>query len=84
MSRYCRIAVSAAVLELGIYRAFGALLLLLLCSAAWLPAQDRAPAPSKGTEPIRWPGMQTNGQMLLPTQWSLRPAGKQLLVGDFR
>ncbi len=27
--------------------------------------------------------MQPSGQMLLPTQWSLQPAGKQLAVGDF-
>lgn len=35
------------------------------------------------TPPPRLPGMQANGQMLLPTQWSLSPAGKQLAVGDF-
>lgn len=29
------------------------------------------------------PGMQPSGQLLLPTQWSLKPAGKQLAVGDF-
>ncbi len=32
---------------------------------------------------FRLPGMQANGQMLLPTQWSLQPEGKQLAVGDF-
>jgi Phosphoesterase family len=41
-------------------------------------AQDR---PVKGE--MRLPGMQASGQMLLPTQWSLQPAGKQLAVGDF-
>ena len=28
------------------------------------------------------PGLQEGGEVLLPTQWSLRPAGKQLEVGD--
>ena len=32
---------------------------------------------------MRLPGMQASGQMLLPTQWSLQPAGNQLAVGDF-
>ena len=41
-------------------------------------AQDPLP---KGD--MRLPGMQASGQMLLPTQWSLQPAGKQLSVGDF-
>jgi DNA-binding beta-propeller fold protein YncE len=34
-------------------------------------------------QPRRLPGMQASGQVLLPTQWSLDPAGKQLKVGDF-
>src|SRR3954470_24807800 len=29
------------------------------------------------------PGARTNGFVLLPNQWSLRPAGKHLIVGDF-
>lgn len=29
------------------------------------------------------PGLQHDGSVLLPNQWSLRPVGKQLLVGDF-
>lgn len=29
------------------------------------------------------PGYQANGQVLLPTQWSLQPAGKQIKLGDF-
>lgn len=31
----------------------------------------------------RLPGVQPHGQILLPTQWSLRPAGRQLVLGDF-
>ena len=29
------------------------------------------------------PGLQRDGSVLLPNQWSLRPVGKQLPVGDF-
>ncbi len=29
------------------------------------------------------PGFQRDGSVLLPNQWSLRPAGKQIQVGDF-
>jgi len=38
------------------------------------------------TEPrplLRLPGVQDDGAVLLPSQWSLRPAGKQIEVGDF-
>jgi len=35
-------------------------------------------------EPIRrTPGPQPDGSVVLPNQWSLRPAGKQVEVGDF-
>ena len=34
-------------------------------------------------EPPRTPGPQTDGSVLLPTQWSLRPVGRQVPVGDF-
>ena len=33
--------------------------------------------------PIQWPGLQSNGQTLLPNGWSLRPAGEQVDLGDF-
>ena len=29
------------------------------------------------------PGVQPGGAILLPNQWSIRPAGKQLELGDF-
>jgi DNA-binding beta-propeller fold protein YncE len=29
------------------------------------------------------PGVQPSGEVQLPNQWSLRPAGRQILVGDF-
>ncbi|MEX0712121.1 MAG: bifunctional YncE family protein/alkaline phosphatase family protein [Pirellulales bacterium] len=31
----------------------------------------------------RLPGLDDSGQILLPNQWSLRPAGKQIKLGDF-
>ncbi|HEY1172559.1 MAG TPA: alkaline phosphatase family protein [Verrucomicrobiae bacterium] len=31
----------------------------------------------------RWPGLQADGSVLLPNMWSLRPAGKQVDLGDF-
>jgi YVTN family beta-propeller protein len=33
--------------------------------------------------PVLWPGAQPDGSMLLPNQWSLRPAGRQTELGDF-
>jgi sugar lactone lactonase YvrE len=43
-------------------------------------AEEKNPATH---QPRRLPGMQAGGQVLLPTQWSLDPAGKQLKLGDF-
>src|SRR4051794_14472006 len=40
--------------------------------------------PSARTKPeVTWPGQQSDGTMLLPNMWSLKPAGKQVLLGDF-
>src|SRR4029453_10905173 len=52
---------------------------------AVLFAVSSALAQDKGVahQPRRLPGMQAGGQVLLPTQWSLDPAGKQLKLGDF-
>ena len=36
-----------------------------------------------GASQVVLPGLQRDGSTLLPNQWSLRPAGQQLLVGDF-
>jgi YVTN family beta-propeller protein len=35
------------------------------------------------SEPIAWPGFKEDGAMLLPNQWSLRPAGRHVELGDF-
>src|ERR1700716_3918676 len=39
-----------------------------------------APAPAVARS---LPGLQPGGHVLLPNQWSLRPAGKQVPLGDF-
>lgn len=39
-------------------------------------------APAFG-QAVRTPGPQPDGSVILPTQWSLRPAGRQIEVGDF-
>src|SRR5437867_2559128 len=31
----------------------------------------------------QWPGRRADGSVLLPNQWSLRPAGRQIGLGDF-
>lgn len=43
-----------------------------------LPSEDKPARP----RPI-WPGPQPDGRVQLPNQWSLRPAGVQLELGDF-
>jgi YVTN family beta-propeller protein len=40
-------------------------------------------AVSAVAQSVRTPGPQPDGSVLLPTQWSLRPVGRQIEVGDF-
>jgi DNA-binding beta-propeller fold protein YncE len=58
------------------------LLVLGSCAAIGKAAEDDekddAPRP-----PVRLPGVQPSGGILLPNQWSLRPAGRQIKLGDF-
>jgi YVTN family beta-propeller protein len=51
-------------------------LLLFFVLAAFGAGVGRAATPEL-------PGLQRDGSVLLPNQWSLRPVGKQLAVGDF-
>jgi DNA-binding beta-propeller fold protein YncE len=39
--------------------------------------------PAARNQDIKVPGIQSDGAVLLPTQWFLRPVGKQFVVGDF-
>jgi len=40
-------------------------------------------APCSAQNKVLWPGLQPNGSVLLPNQWSLRPAGNSVQLGDF-
>ncbi|GIW86166.1 MAG: hypothetical protein KatS3mg108_0490 [Isosphaeraceae bacterium] len=51
---------------------------LWLTAALMLTAQE-APAPGA----VTWPGMQADGRVQLPNGWKLRPAGRQIALGDF-
>jgi YVTN family beta-propeller protein len=64
---------------------FAAVCLLIGCSVLLLTlSAEPRPTPSKpGLRPRALPGVQPGGEILLPNQWSLRPAGKQLELGDF-
>jgi DNA-binding beta-propeller fold protein YncE len=55
-------------------------LALALPGALRGPREEARPAPAA---PRTLPGIQPGGQVLLPNQWSLRPAGKQIALGDF-
>jgi len=48
----------------------------LLASAAFSLAQD-------AKAPVSLPGQRPDGSILLPNQWSLRPVGRQIELGDF-
>ncbi|RLS31027.1 MAG: YncE family protein [Planctomycetota bacterium] len=53
-----------------------------LCFASALSAASPWPVRADETLP-RIPGPQADGSVVLPNQWSLRPVGKQVEVGDF-
>jgi DNA-binding beta-propeller fold protein YncE len=55
---------------------------LLRCAAGFAAALATAVAVA-GKSPAILPGLQPDGSVLLPNQWSLRPVGHQLVVGDF-
>lgn len=62
-------------------------LLLLVCgilSGALERGKKKRPAGRNTVVgPPTLPGVQPSGAILLPNQWSLRPAGKQIELGDF-
>jgi len=70
------------------------ILVAIACSFIFIPAvygaEPPAPAAIKKpgvAAPVRklpqLPGIQAGGQVLLPNQWSIKPAGKQVVLGDF-
>ena len=58
------------------------LALLATCAVAFAEPPRTTVAPTARTK-AELPGPQPDGAVLLPNQWSLRPAGKQIVVGDF-
>jgi YVTN family beta-propeller protein len=57
------------------------LAVLALAALAFAAAKNPAAPALSGSNVL--PGLQPDGSVLLPNQWSLRPAGKQINVGDF-
>src|SRR5579859_7308019 len=63
--------------------------LLLLIAAACSPTVRQSgmfseiPRPAPGNTNVAWPGPRSDGSVLLPNQWSLRPAGQQIELADF-
>lgn len=71
-----------------IMRFVPALVLLSVLSTSVVWGQRTGTAPAKpdaisAATPRVLPGMQRSGLVQLPNQWSLKPAGKQLTIGDF-
>ncbi|HEX7446388.1 MAG TPA: bifunctional YncE family protein/alkaline phosphatase family protein, partial [Pirellulales bacterium] len=63
---------------------FTSLSIVALVSLAYTSlAQDTEDESATSRPPRRLPGMQREGNVLLPNQWSLRPTGKQIKLGDF-
>jgi YVTN family beta-propeller protein len=54
---------------------------IILTTGAALLATLRVAVATDSTP--TWPGVQADGSMLLPNQWSLRPAGTFVQLGDF-
>jgi DNA-binding beta-propeller fold protein YncE len=61
--------------------------LCLLSACAWLVAALEPQAQTKQAATAvaarQLPGVQNDGSVLLPNQWSLQPAGRQIELGDF-
>src|SRR5690349_12856009 len=62
---------------------------LLLLAAACVPtrrqpgALSEVPSAMPTSSGSFWPGKRPDGSVLLPNQWSLRPVGRQIELGDF-
>jgi DNA-binding beta-propeller fold protein YncE len=68
------------------HRSSAAVVVLLGCCAAlaFSVKPNERPPLSEKLEPAQiLPGVQLDGSIRLPNQWSLRPAGKQVALGDF-
>lgn len=70
---------------MGLRSAYVLIFVLVAVRGAWSQENgaSRSDAQPAAKTPRVLPGMQPGGRVLLPTQWSLAPAGKQLKLGDF-
>jgi WD40 repeat protein len=48
-----------------------------------LSSEARSGGALAGSSRPNWPGKNSDGSVLLPNQWSLRPVGRQVPLGDF-
>jgi YVTN family beta-propeller protein len=62
-------------------RSYFVLLALAALGAATATAKDPTSDHRTASRPL--PGLKTDGSVLLPNQWSLRPTGRQIEVGNF-
>src|SRR5271156_3916176 len=56
---------------------------VLFAIAAPTLAKDNQSQLEQGKASISLPGQRPDGSVLLPNQWSLRPMGRQIELGDF-
>jgi len=56
-------------------------ILAIIGIACLASGHAQEPAPEKALRPT-WPGLKLDGRVLLPNGWSLKPAGRQLKLGD--
>jgi len=56
---------------------------VILTLALFLTGPLAAQTSKPGARPELLPGVRPDGSVLLPNQWSLRPVGRQIPVGDF-
>ena len=54
-----------------------------LALAGCVSDMSHVPAPPTRQPPADLPGQRADGSVLLPNQWSLRPVGRQIVLGDF-
>jgi len=58
-------------------------LAVLVLGSGYLLATLQTPPAEPAAAPTLWPGQQADGRIQLPNQWSLRPVGEQVPLGDF-
>jgi len=56
---------------------------VLFAMAAFTLARDSQSLLEQGKISVSLPGQRPDGSVLLPNQWSLRPVGRQIQLGDF-